>query len=186
MTSAVFSDFEIDELGIKIGTNPTDSIVCVGSVEEEMEVRTISKKCRGIVVKKIVKATGSGTLKVTAHLYDELFHAMHGMNCAQLIEGVKAYGTDSKHPSLLLTMHVLDEDGVEKYRAYPNAVVQKGVTRKVENGGEEVTELELEIGVLPDAYGRGMYEALESAITPTVAGKWMKEFTPELVKTVVA
>lgn len=186
MDNKIFSDFEIDELGIKAGTQPMASVTCLGSVEEELEVRTISKKCRGVVVKKIVKATGSGTLKVTAHIPSDLFYQMHGMNVGELVDGVKAYGLKSKHEALLLTMHILDEDGVEKYRAYPNAVVQSGVTRKIENGGEEVTELELEIGVLPDEFGQGMYEALKSAIDVTLANKWMKEFTPALVKAVVA
>jgi len=50
-------------------------------------------------------------------------------------------------------------------------------------GAEEVAELELEIGVMPDSYGNGMYEAVVSELTDaSLKNTWMTAFTPELVQ----
>lgn len=186
MTNGVFSDFELDQLGIKFkSTEEYKSVNCVGSCEEEMESKVITKSCRGIVVKKIVKGTGNGTLKITAHIPWEIYTEFYGMNLDTLIEGVKAYGKNSVHESFGAVMHVNDEDGAEKYKAYPNCVMETGVVRKIENGAEEVAELEITASIMPDEYGNGLYEALASELKDDdVKAKWMTEFTPELVQSV--
>lgn len=186
MTNGVFSDFELDQLGVKFNEK-TDyqSVNCVGSCEEEMESKVITKACRGITVKKIVKGTGNGTLKITAHIPWAVYTEFFGMSLDTLLEGVKAYGSNSVHKAFGVVMHVNDEDGAEKYKAYPNCVIETGVARKIENGAEEVAELEIEASVMPDEYGNGLYEALASELTDdTVKTKWMTAFTPELVQTV--
>ena len=69
MTNGVFSDYELDELGFKFeGEDAYQSAKCIGSSEEEMEVKVIQKLCRGIVAKERVKGTGRGTVKLTAHI----------------------------------------------------------------------------------------------------------------------
>ncbi len=188
MNNGVFSDFELDQLGIKFKSKTEYmSVDCVGSCEEEMESKVITKSCRGIVVKKVVKGTGNGTLKITAHIPWEVYTGFYGMNLDSLIEGVKAYGTNSVHENFGAVMHIKDEDGAEKFKAYPNCVMETGVVRKIENGAEEVAELEIEASVMPDEYGNGLYEALASELTDdTVKTKWMTSFTPELVQTVTS
>ena len=184
MENTVFSDFELEEIGIKFKSKDTySSVKCVGSCEEEMEAKTITKSCRGVVVKKIVKGTGNGTLKITAHIPWAIYTEMYGMELDTLIEGVKAYGRNSVHNNFSSTMHIKDEDGVEKYKAYPNCVISTGTVRKIENGAETVAELELEVSVMPDEYGNGLYEALADDLADeTVKTTWMTAFTPELVQ----
>lgn len=180
----VFSDFELDQMGIKFTDGEAyQNVNCVGSVEEEMESKTVTKSCRGVVVKSISRGTGSGTLKITAHVPWEIYTEAYGMKLDTLLTGVKAYGRNSRHKGFGLVMHITDEDGNEKLKAYPNCAMSTGVTRKIENGAEEVAELELEIAVMPDEYGNGVYEALVSEVTDNaVKETWMTAFEPALVQ----
>lgn len=184
MTKGVFSDFEIDKIGIKFNSATSfEEMNCGGSVEEEMESKTVTKSCRGVVVKKIVRGTGNGTLKITAHVPWAIYTKFYGMGLDTLLEGVNAYGKNSKHEGFAVTMHVTDEDGAEKLKAYPNCIMETGITRKVENGAEEVAELELEISAMPDEYGNGMYEALVSELSDSsIKNTWMTAFEPDLVQ----
>lgn len=184
MQNGVFSDFELKQIGFKFKSASEYSVAkCVGSCEEEMETKAITKSCRGVVVKKIVKGTGNGTLKITLHMPWKVYTQAYGMDLDTLIEGVKAYGLNSVHEGFSTVMDIEDEDGAEKLKAYPNCVMNTGVARKIENGAEEVAELELEISVMPDEYGNGMYEALVEELTDaTVKDKWLTEFTPTLVQ----
>lgn len=183
MQNGVFSDFELKQIGFKFksGTAYT-SVPCVGSCEEEMESKVITKSCRGVIVKKVVKGTGNGTLKVTLHMPWAVYTQAYGMELDTLIEGVKAYGRNSVHEAFSTVMDIEDEDGAQKLKAYPNCVMNTGVTRKIENGAEEVAEIELEISAMPDEYGNGMYEALVEEIDETVAKQWMSAFEPALVQ----
>ena len=179
----VFSDFEVDKIGFQFkGSDTYLTAECIGTYEEGMDSRVVTKKCRGIVKKKIVKGAGTGVLKITAHIPYDIYTEMYGMNLDSLIEGVKGYGTNSVHPTFGLVAHVTDEDGVEKFKAYPNCVIETGKATKTENGAEEVAELEFEVAVSPDDYGQGVYEALADDIDDTVAAQWMTAFTPELVQ----
>lgn len=184
MDKKVFSDFELDQWGIKPNDVTEYGVVeCIGSCEEEMNTRIITKKCRGIVKKKKVKPTGEGKFKITCHMPWETYTDIFGMNVDGLIDGVKAYGTNSVHKEFSSTMHITDEDGVEKFKAYPNCVVETGLVRKIENGAEEVAEIELEVSVMPDEYGNGLYEVLADELKDeTVKTTWMTAFTPELVQ----
>lgn len=183
MLNGVFSDFEIDKMNVKFAD--ADAVVamnCVGSVEEEMTAKVVTKKCRGVTIKNIVKGTGEGTLTISAHVPYEIFKEAFGMTSTSLKEGVQAYGSNSKHKEFCLTLHVKDEDGEEKYKAYPKCVCAARPTISVENGSEEVAEVEMEVTVSPDANGNGMYEALAKGLAEDIASKWMDNFTPELVK----
>ena len=179
------SDFELDQLAVKFADGTGyKHMDCVGSCEEEMTVKSVTKSCRGVVTKKRSKGTGEGTLKLTAHVPWDIYTEVFGMNLDTLKEGVKAYGRNSIHAQFSAVMHVLDEDNNEKLKAYPNCIVTTGVVRKIENGAEEVAQLELEIGVMPDEYGNGMYEAVVDDLTDeTLKTTWMTAFTPELVQT---
>ena len=184
----VFSEYEIDELGFKFaGADEYVASKCIGSVEEEMETISVVKKCRGRVSKKRTRGTGSGTLKVSMHVPWDVYVNMYGMKLDSLIEGVYGYGSNSVHPTFSITEHVVNEDGEEKLKAYPVCTMDGGVARKVENGSEEVAEVELSISVMPDEYGQGMYEALKEDLSVgTTANDWMTKFTPAMVQTVAA
>ena len=181
---SVFSEYELRKMGIKFKTSEAYlSADCVGSCEEELESKVITKKCRGNVVKTTVKGTGSGTLNISMHMPYEIYTQAYGMNLDTLIEGVKAYGQNSRHEAFAIVQDVFDEDGVEKFKAYPNCIIQTGVARKIENGAEEVAEIEMEVSIMPDEYGNGVYEALESELTDeTAKTTWMTAFTPDMVQ----
>ncbi len=185
----VFSEYEIRKMGIKVKGAEDEqyrSADCVGTSEEEMETRVITKKCRGLVVKRRVTGTGNGKLKISMHMPLDIYHDIFGMHAEGLLDGVYAYGQNSVHPEFSITQDVFDEDGNEKFKAYPNCIMESGVARSVENGAEEVAEAELEISVMPDEEGNGLYEALASELTDETAKKtWMTAFEPDLVKSKV-
>lgn len=184
MTNGVFSEYEVRKMGIKVGNEGTyKSADCVGSSEEEMETKIVTKNCRGVVAKERVKGTGNGTLNISLHVPKAIYDEVYAMKLDTLIEGVRAYGQNSVHPTFSITQDVFDEDGEEKFKAYPNCILENGVARTIENGAEEVAEVELEIHVMPDEYGNGMYEALASELTDdTAKTTWMTAFDPELVQ----
>lgn len=190
MTNGVFSDFEVREMGIKFKSSTENKYKvanCVGTCEEEMESKVITKSCRGVVAKKKVKGTGSGTLSLSLHMPWEIYTEAYGMDLDSLIDGVKAYGRNSVHEAFGIVQHIYDEDGEEKFKAYPNCIIESGKISKIENGAEEVAEIELDVSVLPDDYGNGVYEALASALTDeTIKSKWMTEFDPSMVQTTSA
>lgn len=184
MANKVFSDFEVEELGIKFnGKTKFETMGCVGSAEESLEVKTVSKKCRGVVAKTRTKGTGTGEVKLSLHMPYDIFTTAYGLEATGLKEGVRAYGQLSIHKEFCMVQKVSDEDGNVKYKAYPKCMIKDGISRKVENGAEEVAELEVTISIMPDELGYGMYEALESDITDgKIKTDWMTAFTPDLVK----
>lgn len=184
ITEKVFSEAEVRKIGIKIGeAAKADINECVGTWEEELEVKTVVKKCRGVVSKSRTKGTGNGTIKASMHMAQDLFAEMYGMKQEGLKDGVIAYGTKSLHPVFCVTALVLDEDDNEKLKAYPNCTIQTALTRKVENGAEEIAEIELELAITPDEEGNGMYEAVVTDLTDEdLKTKWLELFSPELVK----
>lgn len=186
IAETVFSDYEVREMRMILGADTVGIVKCIGSVEEESEVRKTTKKCRGVVSKSRTRGTGSGTIKVTMHIPYALYIKIAGMDNAGLVEGVHAYGRDSIHPEFCLTSDVYDEDDIEKYKAWPRCVLNTGPMNKVENGAEEVAEIEAEISYMPDEFGLGMYEALASDLSTDVKAKWLNAFEPSLVRVVEA
>lgn len=181
--SAVFSEFELRQLGIKFTSGTEYSVIpCIGSFEEEMDAKVVSKLCRGVVKKKTVKGTGTGTLKVTLHCPYDVYCQAYGMDLEGLMEGVKAYGQNSRHEAFSLTADVYDEDDNRKVKAYPNCIIESGRAAKVENGAGEVAEIELTINVMPDDYGNGVYEALITEDNATLADQFLTNFTSDLVQ----
>ncbi len=184
MTNGVFSEFEVREMGIKFkDADAYKTASCVGSSEEEMDAKVVTKSCRGVVIKKKVKGAGTGKLSLSLHMPWDIYTEAYGMELETLIDGVKAYGRNSVHKEFAITQHVFDEDDEEKYKAYPNCIIESGVARKIENGAEEVAEIELEVSVMPDEFGNGVYEALASELKDeTVKTTWMTAFEPSLVQ----
>ena len=177
------SEFEVKKLGFKFeGTDAYKSVECIGSMEEDMTVKTVTKKCRGVVKKKRSRGTGEGTVKITVHMPYDIYVEAFGMDLPSLKEGVYAYGQNSKHKNFAMVADVEDEDGNEKLKAYPNAAMNAFAGRKIENGAEEVAELELEVGVMPDEYGNGLYESPVKEDDEDFKEQWMTAFEPEMVQ----
>lgn len=185
-TQSVFSEYEIRKTSIKVkGEETFTSADCLGSAEEELETLVVTKSCRGKVVKTRVSGTGNGTLTISAHMPYELYAKIFDMDQPGLVEGVIAYGSNSVHPEFCIVMDVYDEDGNEKFKAYPNCIMQNGVARSTENGAEEVAEVEMEISIMPDEYGNALYEVCVADLgtdTAQLKAKWMTSFEPSLVQ----
>lgn len=177
-----FSEFTCDQLGIKVSGEKNHKVVAaVGSIEESMNTKTVVKKYKGIEAKTRTKSDGTGEVKISAHVAYDTYIKIYGMDVEGLIKGVTAYGQDSVHKPFSITSLVLDEDDNKKLKAYPNVIIKEGKSGKIENGGEEVQEIELTISVMPDEYGIGMYEALYDEMDAEMAKKWMSDFSPAWV-----
>lgn len=183
---AVFSEYELRELAFKFNDEVEATFThadCTGSWEEECDTLTVTKNCRGTVAKKRTRGTGTGTITYSGHMPYSLWVKMYNMDQEGLVEGVAAYGKNSRHREMTVVAKVLDEDGNIKYKAYPK-VVANTMSRSVENGSEEVAEVEIEFGFMPDDNENGLYEATEADLGSDTAGlktKWMTAWTPELM-----
>ena len=179
--ATVFSEYELRKMAIRFDNESTAvEASCVGSCSEELDVRKVTKKCRGITVKTRVKGSGTGKLTISMHVPKDVYDGMFGMKLDGLIDGVHAYGQSSTHPEFCITQEVYDEDGNKKFKAYPRCIMESGVSRSIENGTEEVKEVDLDISIMPDEHGMGMYEVLDSELKEeTVRTNWMSKFDPE-------
>lgn len=188
----VVTDFDITRITnmsiqfFKNGTQePGTKFGCVGSIERETESKEVMKKCEGIEVKKLSKPMKSN-LKITAHVPVGVLRDYFGLRTDGLKAGVWAYGTLSKGLDFVLTADEIDEfENVTKLVAYPNCSNAAGFGAKIENGADEVAELELEVTALPDESGEIYYEAFTNELTDqTVAEQWHTQFTRTLVEEV--
>ena len=166
----VFSTFEVKEFSIRDPKNEkaADRLGCVGSCDETLNTKTITKKCEGAITKQRTKGDGTASVTISLHIRAEHFYDLHGMNSDILIEGVHGFGENSVLPERTIAYKGIDEDGRIKYKAY---------------GGEEVQEIEIKGTALSDDNGFCMYEALESELKDSDAKtKWLTNFTSALVK----
>lgn len=181
----VFSEYEIKNSAIKINdasSSEFKKIGCVGAIEEALDCITVTKKCEGVVKKTVTRGTGTGEAKLTLHMNYNLYVSIFGMDQEGLKEGVYAYGTGSRHKEFCFVAEVMDEDGNIKYKAYPRCAVKTGPNNKIENGGEEVQEIEVTFSLYPDDNGNCEYESPAVELDETTKGQWMTAFTPELVQ----
>ncbi|MCD8383664.1 MAG: hypothetical protein LUC39_01715 [Clostridiales bacterium] len=177
-TSTVFSEFFLEQLGIRpADATETTLIDCVGSLKEEMETKTITKKCKGRVKKSRTKGS-SGTVTVTAHFPYALLLAIYGEEA--FAEGVYGYGTTTMHKECVLTAKVLDEDDNVQYRAYPQAVVTS-VSVEIDDDNDEVPMVELEFDVTADDNEMIRYKALAADTDTTITDAWMSDFSTDLI-----
>ena len=178
-----FSEFAVKKSTVKFnGENETaEKLGCVGTLSETLNVKTVTKKCEGVVVKSVTKGDGTGELGFTLHMRESVFRKMFGMVNEGLKAGVYTYGQSSRHRPFCYTALVEDENGNIKYKAYPNCCVTTGISRSIENGAEEVSEIEVTVAVMPDEQGNGMYEAFADDIDETTAAQWLENFDYTLV-----
>lgn len=186
VNSVVFSEYELREFAIKFNDEEEGTFThadCVGTWEDEGETLVVTKNCRGKVAKKRTTGTGSGTVTASAHWPAILLAKMFDMEREELAPGVQGYGRDNRHKEFTAVCKVLDEDGNVKYLAYPKMVANTNA-RSIENGGEEVSEKEIEFSYMPDDNGYGVYEALEADLgtdANSLKTKWMTAWEPSLM-----
>lgn len=178
----VFSNFEIKNASIKFkDAEAFVKLGCVGSADDELEVKVVTKNCEGVLAKSVARGAGSGTLSMSLHMNYALYVEAFGMDQEGLVAGVMAYGRNSKHKEFSLVAQIYDEDGNEKLVAYPRCVMSSAPSASIENGAEEVAEIEIEINLFADDNGNVKYEAIATE-AEAIAEQWMTAWTPELMK----
>lgn len=182
-TVTEYSNYEVRQIGVKPSGEEAYIVAdCVGTFEDEMEVKVVTKNCRGVPRKVRPRGTGNGTITASLHMPVAIYKAMYALERDDLEEGVLGYGENNLHQSFSLVADVRDEDNNRKFLAYPNCIMQTGPNMNVENGADDVAEAEVEISVMPDENGYGKYESFEGELTDeTIKTTWMTDFTPELV-----
>lgn len=186
--SKEFSFFSIKNAYVKLldSESPAEHLGCIGKYESTMNTKTVVKKCEGVERKSRTCGDGTGTAKITLHMNMEVYRKIYGVKSDDYIKGVYSYGDDSVHKPFCLTAEVYDEDGNEMLLAVPNTIITTGKTMNIENGTEEVSEIEVELKIMPDEDNQGEYTAFVSELeNDSVKTSWLTNFTSDLVKKVV-
>ena len=181
-SAEVYSYFECDQLAIKVaGDEAYTRDDCVGSIEVERETKTVTKSCRGVIKKRKTKATGNGTLTLKMHVKLALYRKLYAMTNEGLQPGVYAFDNTVAMPEASIAARVKDEDDNIMFLGYPRAKVEEINTLSIENGAEEVAEVEMKLSYMPDDYNKGEYQALEIELTGNelTAENWMTDFSSE-------
>ena len=181
-SAEVYSYFECDQLAIKVaGDESYTRDDCVGSLNVERETKTVTKKCRGVVKKRKTKPTGNGTIELKLHIKLALYRRINAMTNEGLQPGVYAFDNTQSMPELALTARVKDEDDNIMFLGYPRCKVEEINKLEIENGAEEVAEVEMKLSYMPDDYNKGEYQALEVDLTGDVLtpSNWMTTFSSE-------
>lgn len=180
----IYSRFEIIKSKIKVEKDTKIyNLDCVGKLETELNMKTITKTCAGVVKKKRNRGDGTGTATLSLHIPYELYRKIYGMDVDGLINGVSAYGKKSIHKTFSFTGVVVDEDGVELLVALPICMASSGPKQSIENGGEEVVEVEIEMDLMPDEYEFCEYEIPSKELPESITvEKWLTEFNPSMLQ----
>ena len=178
----VYSYFECDQLAIKVAGDETYTRDdCVGTLNVERETKTVTKSCRGVVKKRKTKPTGNGTITLSMHIKLALYRKMHSMVNTGLQPGVYAFDNTTAMPEFSLTARVKDEDDNIMFLGYPRCKIEEINALNIENGAEEVAEVEMTIAYMPDDYNKGEYQALAIDLTGNVLTNenWMTDFSSD-------
>lgn len=184
--TTTFDEYKVTDASIqwmeagKIVT-PGIALGCTGKLELETEMKTVVKKCEGDEVRHVdipTKVTGTWT----GHMPVENLRKVWGLSTTGLKDGIFAYGTDSRQGRGILTFKVLDlDEEVKMFRAFANAQFTDGLKWSLENGGEEIAEIEQAFISMKDSNNKFFYEALDTELKDEALKKsWLTAFTPEL------
>lgn len=179
-----FDSVRISNFAIKFKKSQvSESFGCVGSIEGETEMLTIVKRCEGVETKSKSRPQKM-TLTLSTHVNVDPYRKIFGLSNEGLKPGVYAYGTDSLGEDFALTADVIDDfEELTKLIAFPNCSTSTGLRLSIENGADEVAELEMEFTAMVDSNRKCYYEAFVDEIEDdTVSNQWHTNFTPELVK----
>ncbi|EUJ56627.1 hypothetical protein [Listeria fleischmannii] len=183
-----FSSYEIKESSIQFIDKATNTqstgtkFGCVGSYEFEAEPKVVQRKCEGVVTDEISKPD-TGTAKISAHIPPFVVRDLFGFHNNGLKTGVYAYGRNSQAKPFVFTAKVFDMYGNAKLIALPNASITSGYAENIENGGEEVSETEVEFSAKPDVYGEILYQAFVDEVEDAqLIEDWLTKFEPIMAK----
>lgn len=126
------------------------------------------------------------SLTLNGHVKVPVLRDIFGLSNEGLKAGVYSYGADSLSKPFVLTADVLDEfEAQTKLIAFSNCVAATGLKITVENGADEVAEVELEFTAMIDDNRKCYYEAiiseLDEADKDAFVKQWHTNFTPDMV-----
>lgn len=157
---------------------------CTGSLAIEPEIKEVVKMCEGIETATFSKPTKlTGTL--VGHMPVAVLREVYGLSSTDLAVGVYGYGSKSVGGSGVLTFDVTDiTEEVVKHIAFANVSFTGGLTFSLENGGDEIAQVELPFTAHLDKNKQFYYEGFDDEITAeTVKTTWHTEFDETLAKT---
>lgn len=183
-----FDAVSINNVGIQFKTGTTyeegTSFGCVGSLEGESDVTEKQLKCGNRVLKSITKVNFMTFNVTVANAPIAVVRSIFGLENEGLKTGVYSFGENSKGQDFIFTGDIVDEfEDVTKMIAFPNASNISGLKiQAIENGADEVANLEFEFRALPDADGKFYYEAVAGdVVDQAVKDQWHTAFTSTLV-----
>ena len=106
-------------------------------------------------------------------------------SCRGVVEGLQpgiyAWDNTVPMPEGSVAARVKDEDDNIMFLGYPRCKVEELNTLSIENGAEEVAEVEIKLSYMPDDYNKGEYQALADELTGDVLTpeNWMTTFSSE-------
>lgn len=156
---------------------------CLGSIGGETEMRELIKRCAGVEVRKRTKPEKMN-LTLSGHVKVAIIRSIFGLSNEDLKAGVYKYSQDAKGKEFTLTADVIDEfEDQTKLIAFPQCISATGLQFNIENGADEVAELELEFTAYPDEEGNFYYESIVAETEDDeLAKKWHSDFNYDLVK----
>lgn len=161
---------------------PAVPLGCTGSLEVETELKAVIKKCEGMEVKNVpIPQKMTGTF--IGHMPVDILRKAYGLRTEGLKKGVWSYGMRSRAGRGIFTWDVFNLEGDQrKMIAFPNGQIGAGFKFKIENGGDEIAEVEMPINFLKDDNKEFYYEAFESEVEDEdIATKWNKNFGLDLI-----
>lgn len=176
----VFSEYTVTGVSFKPnGAEVYTNVDGAGSASEEYERKVITKAKSNVTVKKIARASGSGTLTISLHMPRELYNTLQGLlkeSAGGVITGVSVLPGRVQIPYVEIAMEIEDEDGDVKFKYFPHAT-STAFSRSVSSEADTVAEVEMTFDLSVDAYDNIMYEALKNSLPSTGQGitqsNWM-------------
>lgn len=161
---------------------PGTKFGCVGSLSGETESKSVIKVCEGVEAKKR-NIPLKMNLTISAHIPVAIARSIFGLSNTDLKPGVYSYGPDSLGKRFVYTADIIDDfEEVTKLIAFPNCSNEGGFKITVENGQDEVAQLELTFTALVDSNKKFYYEAIVDELEDaTIATQWHTQFTSSLV-----
>ena len=182
--AGVFSEYTIAGVAFKpAGANAYTLVDGAGSVSEEYERKVVTKAKSNVVVKRIARSAGSGTLTINLHMPQELYNTLQGLVTTGNITGVYSLGGRAQIPTCEITMEIEDEDGAKKFKYFPCAS-STSFSRSVNSEADTVAEVEMTFDLSVDSEENIVYEALSTALPTTgdlTASNWMSAASTALI-----
>ncbi|SFH68611.1 hypothetical protein [Pisciglobus halotolerans] len=182
-----FDQYKVTNGHIRFDKNGTlgtaEELGCTGSLSVEPEIQEVVKMCEGVEAKRYSKPIRlNGTL--VGHIKVAVLRDIFGLTADDLKDGVYGYGSKSVGGSGALTFDVTDiTEETVKYIAFPNVSFTGGLNFSLENGGDEIAQIEIPFAAHLDKNKKFYYEGFADEITDEdVKSGWHENFDEELVK----